>query len=286
MRRLTLLALAYGCAVALALGGAAVGDALLPGAPDSDADTWAALRDAVYAPPTAAAPQTFTTDPDPAPAAIDAETYVPGQGVGRWKVVEAAIARPAAQAVDALRITVGRITQGPGGAPAQPGAPVASEQAAYELTYTRNWPRKVAAGDFDLAVTPHAGIGVSNAGGEAEAGASVQLSRPSWAERFTPGDGARFGDRGRWYLFGAASGRAVGLNMLHDKDGWSRGGLSLDSASALISDVQAGIGWRKGSIQASLAWMKRKVKAAETLVGLDTRDDTTVAVTVSVKPRK
>ncbi len=74
--------------------------------------------------------------------------------------------------------------------------------------------------------------------------------------------------------------------MLHDKAGWSRGGLSMDAASALISDVQAGVGWRKGSVQASLAWMKRKVKSAQALIGLDARDDTTVAVTLSVKPRR
>ena len=34
-----------------------------------------------------------------------------------------------------------------------------------------------------------------------------------------------------------------------------------------------------------LAWRRRKVKAAHTLMGWDHRDDSMVAVTVSVKPR-
>lgn len=287
MRFLTIVALVNGCVVAVALGGVAMGDAVLPGAPDPDAATWRRLREVIYAQPDPAArPLTPLAPQASEPSTHEIQAFVPGQGVGRWKVAESAIVRPAAQAVDQLRVAVGQIVQGPGGLPPAPGAPVVSERLAYEVTYTRNWPRQVAAGDFDVAVTPHAGVGVTSAGGEAEAGASVQVSRPSWSDQFAPAGGERFGDRGRWYLFGAASGRAVGLNMLHDKDGWTRGGLSSDAASALISDVQAGVGWRKGSVQASLAWMKRKVKAAQTFVGLDARDDTTVAVTLSVKPRK
>lgn len=286
MRFLTLVALVNGCAVALALGGAAMGDAILPGAPDPDAATWARLRDVIYAQPEAATPLAPTTAPPPVVSSAETQSFIPGQGAGRWRVTEAAFVRPAAQAVDALKVTVGRIVQGPGGLPPGPGTPIVSDRSAYEVTYTRNWPRRMAAGEFDVAVTPHAGVGLSSEGGEAEAGASVQVSRPAWSEGLAPADGERFGDRGRWYLFGAASGRAVGMNMLHDKAGWSRGGLSMDAASALISDVQAGVGWRKGSVQASLAWMKRKVKSAQALIGLDARDDTTVAVTLSVKPRR
>src|SRR5437667_336784 len=75
-------------------------------------------------------------------------------------------------------------------------------------------------------VSPHAGVGVTNIGGSAEAGAMLQLSQrqnreESATERLKAlglRDGARFGDRGRWYLFAAASGRAVGMNMLRTQD--------------------------------------------------------------------
>ncbi|HQP20051.1 MAG TPA: hypothetical protein PLG07_07025, partial [Phenylobacterium sp.] len=185
MRFLTIVALVNGCVVAVALGGVAMGDAVLPGAPDPDAATWRRLREVIYAQPD---PATLTPLAPQAsePSTHEIQAFVPGQGVGRWKVAETAIVRPAAQAVDQLRVAVGQIVQGPGGLPPAPGAPVVSERLAYEVTYTRNWPRQVAAGDFDVAVTPHAGVGVTSAGGEAEAGASVQVSRPSWSDQLAP----------------------------------------------------------------------------------------------------
>lgn len=223
------------------------------------------------------------------PNALASETYVPGEGVARWKVSEMAFARPAQGAVDALRLSVGQIARTPGGLPPRPGQAVAVDTAAYEVSYTRGWPNLLAldAGRFDLDVTPHAGVGISNAGGEAEAGAMVRLRRKAegWATNLGVRDGARFGDQSRWYLFAAASGRAVGLNLQRTNGDWSNRGLSTDASSALINDIQAGIGWRKGSVQASLAWMRRKVKAANTLMGWDHRDDSMVAVTVSIKPR-
>ncbi len=224
--------------------------------------------------------------------ALASETYVPGQGVARWKVTEVAFVRPALGAVDALRVSVGQIARTPGALPPRPGQAVATDTdtGAYAVTYTRGWPNlwAVEAGELDLDLTPHAGVGISNAGGEAEAGAVVRLRKKAegWANSLGVRDGARFGDQGRWYLFAAASGRAVGLNVQRSNGGWGNRGLSTDTSSALINDLQAGVGWRKGSVQASLAWMRRKVKAAHTLMGWDHRDDSMVAVTVSVKPRR
>ena len=222
--------------------------------------------------------------------ALASETYVPGEGVARWKVSETAFARPAQGAVDALKVSVAEIVRTPGALPPRPGQAVSTDAGAYEVSYTRGWPNlwRADAGEFDLDVTPHAGVGVSNAGGEAEAGAMVRLRRKAegWADSLGVRDGTRFGDQGRWYLFAAASGRAVGLNVQRTNGDWSNRGLSTDTSSALINDIQAGIGWRKGSVQASLAWMRRKVKAAQTLVGWDHRDDSMVAVTMSVKPRR
>lgn len=320
MRFLSVTAVMIGCAATTAALGAAVFPA--PQMETSPGDqvfqqNWQDLKTAVFARTdavaadfSAAAPPAATVDRpsveaglEPAfsqPAytgttldrtnALASETYVPGEGVARWKVTEVAFVRPALGAVDALRISVGQIARTPGALPPGPGQAVAADTGAYAVSYTRGWPNlwAVEAGEFDVDFTPHAGVGISNAGGEAEAGAVVRLRKKAegWANSLGVRDGARFGDQGRWYLFAAASGRAVGLNLQRTHGDWGNRGLSTDTSSALINDIQAGVGWRKGSMQASLAWMRRKVKAAHTLMGWDHRDDSMVAVTVSVKPRR
>lgn len=320
MRLLAVTAVTIGCAATTAALGAAVFPA--PQVETSPGDrvfqeNWQDLRSAVFASRSAVAAD--FSQQTPAPATVDraiveaglepafsqpsytgtvldrtnplsAETYVPGEGVARWKVSEIAFARPALGAVDALRVSVGQIARTPGGLPPRPGQAVSADTDAYAVSYTRGWPNLWAAdaGKFDLDFTPHAGVGISNAGGEAEAGAVVRLRRKAegWANSLGVRDGARFGEEGRWYLFAAASGRAVGLNVQRTNGDWGARGLSTDTSSALINDVQAGVGWRKGSVQASLAWMRRKVKAAHTLMGWDHRADSMVAVTVSIKPRR
>lgn len=320
MRFLAVTAVTIGCAATTAALGAAVFPA--PQMETSPGDqvfqeNWRDLRAAVFATTDAvAADFTATSSPEATverpsveaglePAfsqtaytgtALDrtnplaSETYVPGEGVARWKVTEVAFVRPALGAVDALRISVGQIARTPGALPPQPGQAVSADTGAYALSYTRGWPNlwAVEAGEFDVDFTPHAGVGISNAGGEAEAGAVVRLRRKAegWANSLGVRDGSRFGDQGRWYLFAAASGRAVGLNVQRSNGDWDNRGLSTDTSSALINDIQAGLGWRKGSVQASVAWMRRKVKAAHALMGWDHRDDSMVAVTVSVKPRR
>ncbi|WP_340645574.1 DUF2219 domain-containing protein [Phenylobacterium sp.] len=320
MRFLAATAVTIGCAATTAALGAAVFPA--PRVESSPGDqvfqeNWQDLRAAVFARTEAVAVDFSATAPSPdtvgrptveagiEPAfsqpvytgtaldrtnALAAETYVPGEGVARWKVTEMAFARPALGAVDALRVSVGHIARTPGALPPRPGQAVTSDIGAYAVSYTRGWPKlwAVDAGEFDVDFTPHAGVGISNAGGEAEAGAVVRLRRKAegWANSLGVTDGARFGDQGRWYLFAAASGRAVGLNLQRSNGDWGNRGLSTDTSSALINDIQAGVGWRKGSIQSSLAWMRRKVKAAHTLMGWDHRDDSMVAVTVSIKPKR
>ncbi|MBP7815728.1 MAG: DUF2219 family protein [Phenylobacterium sp.] len=320
MRFLAVTAVTIGCAATTAALGAAVFPApRLETSPGDQVfqENWQDLRSAVFARTdavaadfSAIAPQAATVDRplveaglEPAfsqPAytgtrldrthALASETYVPGEGVARWKVAEVAFARPALGAVDALRVSVGQIARTPGALPPRPGQAVATDTGAYAVSYTRGWPNlwAVEAGKFDVDFTPHAGVGLSNAGGEAEAGAVVRLRKKAegWANSLGVRDGARFGDQGRWYLFAAASGRAVGLNLQRSNGDWGNRGLSTDTSSALINDIQAGVGWRRGSMQASLAWMRRKVKAAHTLMGWDHRDDSMVAVTVSVKPRR
>jgi hypothetical protein len=99
-------------------------------------------------------------------------------------------------------------------------------------------------------------------------------------------DGAHFGDQGRWYLFAAASGRAVGMNMLHGDAGWGGAGWSTDPTSKLIGDAQLGVGWRRGAIQTSVGYVHRKVKGDHLMYGVDPHDDSMVAFSLSIRPRK
>ncbi len=152
----------------------------------------------------------------------------------------------------------------------------------YDLTYTRGWPGAVSinGGGLALDVTPHAGFGVGSKGNSAEAGAVVSLSQGIQDNLSAIGirDGRSYGDQGRWYVFAAASGRAVGYNFTGSLNKLQQSGVSTDTGS-YIGDAQAGMGWRKGALQASFGYVQRKVKSH----GIK-EEDNFVALTLSVKP--
>ena len=145
---------------------------------------------------------------------------------------------------------------------------------------------------FALSLTPHAGLGMSNFGNSAEAGAVLTFgpkgpdqSLTARLDRMGVHDGADFGERGRWYVFAAASGRAVGLNVLKGPaNSWDQS-WSQDPSSALIGDAQLGLGWRKGAMQTSLGYIHREIKGDHMVWGQQARDDSMVAFSLSVKPR-
>jgi hypothetical protein len=122
------------------------------------------------------------------------------------------------------------------------------------------------AGPYGINLFPHAGLGLSSAGTNAEAGATFKVASldGAIADRLSAlgvKSGAAFDEKGRWYLFAAVGGRAVGFNMQQDPGGaLRRAGWSTDPASALIGDGQLGVGWRKGDMQASLGYVHRQVK--------------------------
>jgi hypothetical protein len=164
-----------------------------------------------------------------------------------------------------------------------------------DVTLVRRWPSAVSfrsEGGLEFDVAPHAGLGVGSRGGQAEGGAmlTVSKSREQQAlERLRDmgvTDGASFGDKGRWYLFAAASGRAVGLNMLKGENGWGRAGWTTDPTGALVGDAQVGVGWRKGDMQSSFGVIHREVKGKHMVFGQQTRDDTVAAFTFSFRPQK
>jgi hypothetical protein len=228
---------------------------------------------------------------DPLGDLIERETFRQGGGPVRWTTnsVKLKPARNGAQ--DTVRLSLGGALRTPGGIPLDLDR-AQFDADAYELAVTRDWPAvRFEAGDYDLDVIPHAGLGVSNTGGQAEAGATLTV-----AQRMSDGledrlkslgvrDGAAaFGDDGRWYLFAAASGRAVGLNVLRNDGGWDRAGWTTDASSKLIGDAQVGVAYRKGPMQTSFGYIHREVKGEHMLMGQETKDDSVVAFSLSIKP--
>jgi len=237
------------------------------------------------------APRAATQSVDPVSRLIDRETYEPGAGLVRWMTGAATLTPPGRDGpVDSIRISVGGVLRTPLGLPLNLGRAQYDPQA-YEVAVTRDWPAALAydGKGFGLDLTPHAGVGVTSFGGSAEAGATLRLMQgdASLKQRLTAmgvRDGAAFGDRGRWYLFAAATGRAVGLNMLHGDTGWDRAGFSTDATASLIGDAQVGVGWRRGAMQTSLGYIHRQVKGQNMLFGVDPKADSMVAFSLSIRP--
>lgn len=195
--------------------------------------------------------------------------------------------------IDSLRVSVGGVLDTPGGLPLNLDR-AQFDARDYDVSLIRSWPQALSfeTGKFELDVSPHAGVGVGNRGGSAEAGAEVRLSAPKTREEraveqlkdMGVGDGSAFGDRGRWYLFAAASGRAVGLNMLRNEGDWDRAGWTTDPTSSLVGDAQVGVGWRKGSVQTSFGVVHREVRGENMIFGQKTTDDTVAAFTFAIRP--
>ena len=211
----------------------------------------------------------------------------------RWRTDTVKLGKTAKGSVDTLRLSVGGTLRTPGDLSGST-AGAQFDADAYEIAVTRDWaPVRFDAGRYDVELTPHTGVGVANSGGQAEAGATLTLGQKRDAavenqlKDLGVRDGSAYGDQGRWYLFAAASGRAVGLNILrNEKSGWDRDGWSTDPSSALIGDAHVGIAWRKGAMQTSLGYIHREVKGEHMVYGQDTKEDSVVAFSFSIKPRE
>jgi len=259
------------------------------------------------------APYGLRTDPDAAAAAdgpfvLPAYTgatlgqgrltvsshIVDGGGLAMWSSGQATLGANAA-GVDSVRISLGGVARAPGGViSARPDSLFDPEAEAFDVRYIHGWPSalKWSAAGYTLDVSPHAGLGVSNVGGTAEAGAMVRFGSDlgsSVARKLGLHEvsGATYGDRGRWYLFAAASGQAVGLNMTPGAPGLPRNSWSTESTSAMISDAQAGVGWRRGAMQASFGYVHREIKGqtVDPTSGLPNKiSDSMVAFSLSIHP--
>ena len=224
---------------------------------------------------------------------LDSDRYYAGAGPVTWRSNAYVRQAVAGGPIDAVRVSVAGSAPTAALAPLTLQRPDAYEVREVDVTVLRGWPSAVslAGGKYALDVTPHAGVGFGGGGGSAEAGATLRLGKKkNMGDRVTDALGVRegdeaFGDRGRWYIFAAASGRAVGFNMLRGQNGdWNRAGLSQDVTSQLIGDSQAGVAWRKGPMQASLGYIHREIRAKEGIMGLATQKDDVVALSFSLKP--
>jgi hypothetical protein len=131
----------------------------------------------------------------------------------------------------------------------------------YDVTYTRGWPaaKGYTASGLEVSLTPHAGIGVGDEGGLAEAGATLKIG--SDIERLVPRGSREFGQRSRWYVYAAGSGRAVGYNFARNRDGdFTRSGVSQDRGS-FLGDASVGVAMRRGDMQTSFGVVYREIKA-------------------------
>lgn len=222
-------------------------------------------------------------------AFLNRETYSREDGVMRRRSGEVKL-NAANGAVDSLRIDVGESLK---------GLPLLAtrdqfDADAYDVTLIRSWPRAInfAEGGLEFDVEPHAGVGVGSRGGSAEAGATLTVGQKRERQAVEAlkdlgvRDGLEYGDKGRWYLFAAASGRAVGLNMLRGEGGWDRAGWSTDDTGELVGDAHLGVGWRKGDVQSSFGVIHREVRGNHMTFGQPTRDDTVAAFTFSIRPQR
>lgn len=109
--------------------------------------------------------------------------------------------------------------------------------------------------------------------------AASSNSLASLAQRFQP---SREVERqGRWVLFASDDQQAVGINLLRGRSGeMARVSLTTDKV-ATVGDMQAGVGWRRGSFQASLAFVDREIS----IYG-KSRSEQFLAFTVSIRPRQ
>lgn len=224
-------------------------------------------------------------------ALLDANRYYEGRGAVNYRS-SAVVVGEGAHAVDSVRMSVASVA--PAGR-TRPLALVRPDEDSFEdrdvdVTVTRGWPAAVSvgAGKYALDVTPHAGLGFGGAGGSAEAGATVRFGKKMGnqvVDSLGVQDGRQFGQRGRWYVFAAASGQAVGMNMLRGSEGdWSGAGVTSDASSKLVGDGQAGVAWRKGPMQASFGYVHRKIKAKDVIMGMATQKDEMLAFSFSLRP--
>jgi hypothetical protein len=199
---------------------------------------------------------------------------VPGVGLVRYSTSQViSFAGPAY--IDSIRISSAGVDPRLGSMLLRPGFTADSGGQNLDLAYVRDWPQafKLDAGRLTFDISPHAGLGLRAGGGRsAEAGALVRLQQKmlraaglnGWADQ-----------PGRLFLFAGATETAVGFSGPH-----VQAALGPDPDDVFISEAQAGIGFQRGAMQASLGFSHQSLRL-DTL-GDESRTDNRVALRVSI----
>jgi len=185
--------------------------------------------------------------------------------------------------------TAGRLRRADGSPlPVTPVDRAELEPDAYDLRYVRGFRSAVGhtPSGLEVSLTPHAGLGLGSDGGSAEAGATLKIGEG--LDRLAPDGESRFGERPRWYVYAAGSGRAVGYNFARTRDGdYARSGYTQDRG-AFLGDASIGVAYRRGDVHTSVGLVYREIDAGKGLrgmSGLDTDvDEGLIAFQLSIKP--
>ncbi|WP_420477996.1 lipid A-modifier LpxR family protein [Brevundimonas sp. FT23028] len=223
----------------------------------------------------------------------DADAYDPQDRANAWAVSNRDVWFEDGAFSDRLRLrTEGRIRRADG-APVPPGPmdPAAFDTEHYEVSYTRGWTETLGrtASGLDVTLTPHVGVGVGSRGGLTEAGATLRIGRDIGddLENLVPEGQEAFGERQRWYIYVAGSGRAVGYNFARTRDGdYTRSGVSHD-AGDFMGDASIGVAIRRGPIQGSIGLVYREVESRGLRLDQDIDadvDEGMLAFQLSIKP--
>ena len=184
-------------------------------------------------------------------------------------------------------------TEGPmrrvDGSPLPPGPldPAAYDAEHYDLTFTRGWTGTLArmASGLDITLSPHLGVGVGSRGSTTEAGATLRIGPD--LDQLMPAGEATFGQRPRWYLYAAGSGRAVGYNWARTRDGEFAGSGVSHDAGVFIGDASLGLAMRRGPVQSSFGLIYRELGPEGVRIGEGVDSDVSegvIAFQLSIKP--
>jgi hypothetical protein len=190
---------------------------------------------------------------------------------------------------DRLRVrTEGRLRRADGAPlPPNPLDAAALEAEHYDVTYVRGWTETLGqtGSGLDVTLTPHIGVGVGSRGGSTEAGATLRIGRD--LDRVVPEGSDAFGERPRWYVYAAGSGRAVGYNFARTRDGdYARSGVSHDSGN-FMGDASIGVAMRRGAMQSSVGLVYREIGVEGFNAGPGVDSDVSeglIAFQLSIKP--
>ncbi|WP_240811715.1 lipid A-modifier LpxR family protein [Brevundimonas sp. M20] len=223
----------------------------------------------------------------------NADAYDPQDRANSWAVSNRDVWFEGGAYNDRLRLrTEGRIRR-IDGAPLPPGPldVAAFDAEHYEVSYTRGWTENLGRTPSGLSVTltPHIGVGVGSRGGSTEAGATLRIGRDIGddLEALVPEGQEAFGERQRWYLYIAGSGRAVGYNFARTRDGdYARSGVSHD-AGDFMGDASIGVAIRRGPVQGSIGLVYREIESRGLRLDQDIDakvDEGMIAFQISIKP--